>query len=138
MAFNMKWLQQKKELAKQAKLQQQKPNPGYFASPFSMRYNTGYGEDGINQPNNPVMKVNTMNGQRMIHEGEELRPMSNGQVEVVSQKQLRDEELNGIPGYQQGLEQHWIERCNCSPIGRDVDDVGRLSDSCYTKSQVFR
>ena len=103
MAFDMKWLNQKREMAKMAKLQQQPNKQQYFSSPLGSRYNTGYGEDGINQPSNPVMNVPTTNGRRTIHEGEDLRPMPNGQIQVVSQKQLKDEELvNKTPGYKQG------------------------------------
>lgn len=110
MATNFSWLKERKKQAAQEKLQSQ-PQVNYSAEPVSSRFNTGYGEDGINQPNKPVMQLQTPAGARMIHEGEQLMQLSDGSVKVSSQEELMNQERGGVsglrgggkmPGYQQG------------------------------------
>lgn len=101
MTFTKEWLRKKKELAQAEKLQVQPP-VNFTAIPVSQRFNTGFGEDGINQPGMPVGMVGTTQGPRMIHEGEDMQQLSNGNMRVVSQRELLKEEANGMPGFQQG------------------------------------
>ena len=97
------WLKQLKEQKKQARLQQQ-PQNMFSGAPIGARYanDTGYGPDGRLQTDRPVARMDTQQGPRMIHEGEQLRP-NGGNVNVVSQRQLIDEESRlGTPGFQNG------------------------------------
>lgn len=70
---------------------------------------TGYGEDGVLQPNKPVSMIDTNQGVRMIHEGEILKTRPNGNMAVIPAKNVTQEELSKIeavgkvPGYQSGV-----------------------------------
>jgi len=94
------WLKERKQ---QALLEKQQQPMNFAQMPVGARYPTGNGGDGVMQPHMPVAQVPTAMGPRMIHEGEEMRKMPGGNVNVVSQRELLEEEkTKNIPGYQQG------------------------------------
>ena len=88
------WLQDAK------KQSQKNQNRMSFRSP-NVRF-TGYGPDGVNQPNNPTNLINTTNGPRMLHEGEITVNNSDGSTRVYSQEELKGIEQHGVPGYKCG------------------------------------
>jgi len=95
------WLKERKKQAQREKLQAQ-PQVNYSAQPVSQRFNTGFGEDGINQPNRPVMQLQTPAGARMIHEGEQFMQLPDGSIRVASQEELMNQEKLGVRGMQRG------------------------------------
>lgn len=64
---------------------------------------TGAGEDGIVQPSAPVEMVMTIDGPRMLHEGEAKVKLPGNRMTIVPQRVLEkmERELN-IPGYRTG------------------------------------
>lgn len=98
-----KWLKQKKEQEKKARLQTQ--NQSTFSAPIGARFqnDTGFGPDNILQPNRPTAQFQSQNGPVNVHEGEQLRPGVGNNVNVIPQEQLiREEQLRGTPGFQRG------------------------------------
>jgi hypothetical protein len=79
------------ERMRQRGAMQKRPNGqrGYFTEPLYTRYmgNTGLGEDGKLQTQNPTAIVPSKTGPVAIHEGEDLYQRSNGDVRVVPAKQ---------------------------------------------------
>lgn len=67
--------------------------------------NTGFGEDGVLQRSMPTMMVNTQQGPRMIHEGEEIIRRPGGRTQVVPARQsalMQFEQKRRVPGYKPG------------------------------------
>jgi len=98
------WVKEHKRQAQQDKRQSQ---VDYTVSPVSSRFgmwrNTGYGPDGINQPNMPAMQMQSARGPVNLHEREPYRQLPDGSVQVVSQRDLlRDEQTGRAGGMQQG------------------------------------
>jgi hypothetical protein len=84
-----------------------------FVVPLRSRYagNTGAGEDGRIQKYNPVAVMDTANGPRMLHEGEDVYQRPDGRVDIkpveeslrtMPQHMLRRMEKKGMPGYVEG------------------------------------
>ena len=67
--------------------------------------NTGAGENGVVEPSKPTAMFQTALGPRMVHEGEDLNRLPNGDIQVkpVTQSALAQmEKQQKIPGYQLG------------------------------------
>ena len=91
----------------QADKQQRQSQLDYTVQPVSSRFggwsNTGFGTDGINQPNMPAMQLQSARGPVNMHEGEPYRQLPDGSVQVVSQRDLlKDEQTGRAGGMQQG------------------------------------
>ena len=98
------WLDDKKQ---QVRMQKELNNKlkNYAVIPIRERYMvlTGSGEDNVIQPNKPVQMFNTLNGPRMVHEGEGLVNNPNGSITVIPQSRLSAlEKEKNIPGYKEG------------------------------------
>lgn len=109
------WLNDMKKKALEEKMADGKRMVGFAVIPVKARF-MGYGEDNQFQKNMPVKMVRTMNGPRMIHEGEAQIENPNGQVTVIPQKDLqRMEHKYRIPGYAEGGEYN-TEPVQVNPI----------------------
>ena len=111
------WLKERKRQAQQEKLQSQS-QVDYTVQPVSSRFgwnNTGYGPDGINQPNRPAMQLQSGRGPVNLHEGEPYKQLPDGSVRVVSQKDLMRDEQKGIAG---GMQQGGIISPRRTPAAR--------------------
>ena len=66
--------------------------------------NTGTGENGRLEPSKPVAMFQTADGPRMVHEGEDMQKLPNGDIQVIpaSQSQLGQLERQGVQGYALG------------------------------------
>jgi len=66
--------------------------------------NTGTGENGRLEPSKPVAMFQTADGPRMVHEGEDMQKLPNGDIQVIpaSQSQLGQLERRGVKGYALG------------------------------------
>ena len=69
---------------------------------FPQEVDTGAGEDGIVQPNNPAGLVRTTQGMRLVHEGERMRSLPDGRTQVIPQAQLRQMQAQGMKGFALG------------------------------------
>lgn len=120
----------------------------YFVEPIYARFmgNTGYGEDGKLQPKNPTGMLQSENGPVMIHEGEDMFQMPNGDVKVnpaaQSQASLRQmEQKYDIPGRSVG---GWIKKAAgtvgsaINPIKSAVGAVGNVPNAAETAGRAVR
>jgi hypothetical protein len=82
-----------------------------YATPIYSRYvgNTGMGNDGAVQPQNPAAMMNTAQGPRVLHEGEDLYQQQSGAVNVVPAEAsitpvngAMARAVSGLPGYAMG------------------------------------
>ncbi len=62
---------------------------------------TGFGSDGRLQPSNPTNMVQTMQGPRLLHEGEATMQGPDGNIQVIPQDKLRSIG-RGMPGFEAG------------------------------------
>jgi len=75
--------------------------------PTNRSFFTGYGEDGVLQPNKPTHMLGTNVGQRPVHEGEEVRVKPDGGLHVTPAEQFggqqrlqQTSERMGVRGFQ--------------------------------------
>ena len=101
--------------------------------PSQMQF-TGYGEDGILQPDKPTEMVNTTEGQRLIHEGEVKVQYPDGNTVVVPAKDLPQKKLQklqekGMKGFQAGgVFQAKPVGAQAVGVRGEQQPVGELSD----------